>query len=633
MMKIYIEKIILINRAPFDKLNIDFNENEIAVLTAINGSGKTTLISHIVDAWHEMARPYFPQEFEEKSNKYYRVSSPIYNLIQHLPSFVYIRFKSAEGNFDYVDIRNKCTEEEYNEAIQIDDKIPFNVIKQKLENANNIKITSVNFKKENAEKMFYNNLITYFPAYRYEAPGYLNDPYNVNLDFTKQSGFSGLLNNPIEVVTGLPQLANWIMDIVLDMRMNQQSIPEILLFNNLNNIITQTLTSKNIGQLRFGVGPRGLGSTRIQIINNETNSQIYPTIFNLSSGESSILCLFGELLRQADNNNNNIMLNAITGIVLIDEVDKHLHIKLQKEVLPRLFRLFPNVQFILSSHSPFLSMGLAEEMKERTRIVDLDNLGISSDPKTNDLYSEVYNMMINENDRFKEKFERLNVIIQANNIPLIITEGKTDAQHIKKAYEILDIQDCDVEFYEIVGDWGDSKLKTLLEQLCKVKQTRKIIGVFDRDDSNIVADIENNAQVFKDFTNNVFGICIPLVNEDKYGSFISIEHYYPEKLLLKLDKNGRRLFLGKEFFESGNSVDGIYQTKTNKIQNKVKVNGVIDEKIYNREDLEQKTSIALSKANFADLIEKDIEFVADFDFNSFNLIFDRIKEILTIQNN
>jgi predicted ATP-binding protein involved in virulence len=632
-MKIYIEKIILINRAPFDKLNIDFSENEIAVLTAINGSGKTTLISHIVDAWYEMAKLHFPNEFQERSNKYYRVSSPIYNLKPNLPSFVYIRFKSTEGKFDYVDIRNNCTEEEYNETILIEDKIPFNIIKQKLDNSNNIKISSVNFKKENAERVFYNNLITYFPAYRYEAPGYLNEPYKVNLDFTKLSGFSGYLTNPIEVVTGLPQLANWIMDIVLDMRVDQKSTPERPLLNNLNNIITETLTSKKIGQLRFGVGPRGLGSTRIQIINNETNSQIYPSIFNLSSGESSILCLFGELLRQADNNNRNIALNAITGIVLIDEIDKHLHIKIQKEVLPKLFKLFPNVQFILSSHSPFLSMGLAEEVKERTKIFDLDNLGVSTDPTTNELYTEVYNMMIGENERFKTLFHSLNQVIVENNIPLIITEGKTDVQHIKKAKEKLNIENFDVQFYEIVGDWGDSKLNTLLEQLSKVKQTRKIIGIFDRDDCSIVSSIENNGKIFKDFTNNVYGICIPLTNEDIYGITISIEHYYPKELLLKLDTNKRRLFLGNEFYESGNSIDGIYQTKTSKIQNKIKFNGIIDEKIFLREDLEQKISIALSKSNFADLIEKNAEFVGDFDFNSFNLIFDRIKIILIQREN
>jgi predicted ATP-binding protein involved in virulence len=376
-MKTYLEKIIFINRAPFDKLELNFSENEMAILTAINGSGKTTLLSHIVDAWHEMARPHFPNEFEEKENKFYRVSSPIYNLIQNQPSFVYIRFKTTDGNVDYVDVRNKCTEEQYNEAIKIEGKIPFNEIKPALAEANNVKRTSTNFNKQIAENIFFNNIITYFPSYRFETPGYLNEPYKINLDFKKLSGYSGYLKNPLEVVTGLPQLANWIMDIVLDMRMNQ-TMPDLIVFKQLNNLITQTLISKKLGALRFGVGSRGMGSTRIQIVNSQGNQQVYPTIFNLSSGESSMLCLFGELLRQADNYRNNIQLNEITGIVLIDEVDKHLHIKLQKEALPKLFKLFPNVQFVLSSHSPFLSMGLAEEVKERTKIIDLDNLGIST---------------------------------------------------------------------------------------------------------------------------------------------------------------------------------------------------------------------------------------------------------------
>ena len=631
-MKLYIEKIILINRAPFDKLSVDFRENEIAVLTAVNGSGKTTLLSHIVDAWHEMAKPHFSNEFEGRENKYYRLSAGINNLDINKPSFVYIRFKSIDGNFDYIDIRNKCNEQEYDDAIEIENKIPFAEINTAFRGSNNIKLISQNFTKEIAEKMFSNNIVTYFPAYRYEVPGYLNDPYKMTLDFTKSSSFSGYLKNQLEVITGLPQLANWIMDIALDMTLNPNQSNVTTLWSNLNKIITQTLISKNLGQLRFGIGQRGMGATRIQIVKSTDGISLYPTIFNLSSGESAILCLFGELLRQADNNQNNIILSAITGIVLIDEVDKHLHIKLQKEVLPQLFKLFPNIQFILSSHSPFLSIGLAEEVRDRTRIIDLDNLGISSDPESNELYTEVYNMMIGENDRFKEKFNSLNQIIQSNNIPLVITEGKTDSQHLKKAFLMLNIQNCDIEFYEIVGDWGDSKLKVLLEQLSKVKQSRKIIGVFDRDDNAIVLDIEKNGQTFKDFGNNVFGLCIPLTNGDIYGNLISIEHYYPQELLQKVDENNRRLFLGSEFYITGNSKDGLHQTKTSKIQNKVSNNGIIDEKIYLKEDLQQLDSVALSKSNFADLIENNSDFIGDFNFSSFNLIFDRVKEILLIPN-
>jgi hypothetical protein len=40
--------------------------------------------------------------------------------------------------------------------------------------------------------------------------------------------------------------------------------------------------------------------------------------------------------------------------VLIDEVENHLHLNLQKKALPFLAGLFPNIQFVVSTHSPFV---------------------------------------------------------------------------------------------------------------------------------------------------------------------------------------------------------------------------------------------------------------------------------------
>jgi len=499
-MKIFIDRIIIKNRAPFENgIDLTFDENEIAVLTAVNGRGKTTILSYIVDAWYEMVRPHFQQEFEDKENKYYRISSSVFNINQSAPSFVYIRFVTltqirqeeyTENNnkhisriehgqtlfyikdfIDYVDIRNKCTEDEYDKAIVLDEKIAFSAFQNDLKNSNCVKKVSDTFTKEFADSTF-KNVITYFPAYRYENPGYLNDPYKVHLDFTKESSFSGYLTNPLEVVTGISQLANWIMDVVLDMDLYKQTqtiplptgeqrtidlTPERnVLWHSLNTIIQQTLSSKKFqGTLRFGIGKRNSGVARISIVKDWTqdgqtqSQQYYPTIFNLSSGETALLSLFGEILRQADKIQNNIILQQIKGIVLIDEVDKHLHIKLQKEVLPLLFNLFPNIQFIVSSHSPFLNMGLAEKSHSRAKIIDLDNFGISTDPTSNKLYKEVYEMIINENDKFAEKYRNLSRQIQQSSKPLIITEGKTDIKHLKKAQEKLGIIDCDVEYCEI----------------------------------------------------------------------------------------------------------------------------------------------------------------------------------------
>ncbi|MDP9804714.1 putative ATP-binding protein involved in virulence [Acinetobacter calcoaceticus] len=50
----------------------------------------------------------------------------------------------------------------------------------------------------------------------------------------------------------------------------------------------------------------------------------------------------------------NILPNELNGVVLIDEIDAHLHISLQKKILPFLTKSFPEVQFIVSTHSPFV---------------------------------------------------------------------------------------------------------------------------------------------------------------------------------------------------------------------------------------------------------------------------------------
>jgi hypothetical protein len=95
-------------------------------------------------------------------------------------------------------------------------------------------------------------------------------------------------------------------------------------------------------------------------------------------------------------------------------------------------------------------------------------------------------------------------------------------------------------------------------------------------------------------------------------------------------KNHRRLFLGKEFYNSGNSIDGEYQTRASKLQHKIDINGVIDEKVYSKDDLEQLNSIALTKEAFVSLIENDEDYTKGFDFTNFNQILDVIAEIVNL---
>jgi len=56
----------------------------------------------------------------------------------------------------------------------------------------------------------------------------------------------------------------------------------------------------------------------------------------------------------------NLPLNETACVVLIDEIDAHLHPKWQREVGFLLRSIFPNIQFIVTSHSPFVAMAAGE---------------------------------------------------------------------------------------------------------------------------------------------------------------------------------------------------------------------------------------------------------------------------------
>ena len=623
-----LKKIIIINRAPFEKFKLEFNDENVIVLSGINGTGKTTILSYIVDAFYELANPIFFDEPFAKKNEFYRVSSSIYTLDKEKPSIVYLSFINDDNTrLDYIDLRGKCSKEEYYKLFSLNNSIQYSLIKNSIEQNGFVKYWDLaGIKEIKRREIFFKNILTYFPSYRYELPSYLNKNYGADIKFNLSSFFSGTLPNPIEVVSDISKIANWIMDVILDSYIYNKDGQDYIFVNYLNIILSKILSSKINCNVRLGIGKRHFGLERIAVINKKNKELIYPSIFSMSSGELALLCLFGELIRQADKISNNI--GNIPGIVLIDEIDKHLHIKLQKEVLPKLIKFFPNIQFIITSHSPFFNLGLEDENGLNYKIYDLDNKGICCSPQNNELFREVYDIMIKKNEQYMYLYEKLNSEIKKITKPLIITEGKTDWKHIKLAQNKLNITDIDVNFFEFENNMGDEYLLKLLKDYALTKNPNKIIGIFDRDNDSILKELNSNTEKYFYFGNNVYAFAIPCVHEDIYNTnAISIEHYYPKEILTKTDNEGRRLFLGEEFYDSGNSKNKKYQTKTKKTQNKTAINGIIDEKVYSTDDPEQKKSIALSKNDFAEKILTEPNFIENFDFSSFNALFDVIREI------
>lgn len=97
------------------------------------------------------------------------------------------------------------------------------------------------------------------------------------------------------------------------------------------------------------------------------------------------------------------------GIVLIDEIETHLHLELQKAILPLLVQMYPKIQFIASTHSPFILSSINNAV-----IFDLENKTLVSDGLANLPYEgivEGYFETDRLSDDLRNKFERYKTLV------------------------------------------------------------------------------------------------------------------------------------------------------------------------------------------------------------------------------
>jgi predicted ATP-binding protein involved in virulence len=94
----------------------------------------------------------------------------------------------------------------------------------------------------------------------------------------------------------------------------------------------------------------------------------------LSDGENCLLAMVGDLARRLAIANPGLK-NPLYGfgVVLIDEIELHLHPKWQREIIPALTRTFPNCQFIVTTHSPQV---IGEIKPQGIYILDKTDTGI-----------------------------------------------------------------------------------------------------------------------------------------------------------------------------------------------------------------------------------------------------------------
>lgn len=129
----------------------------------------------------------------------------------------------------------------------------------------------------------------------------------------------------------------------------------------------------------------------------------------LSSGYQAVLDIILDIIMRMQKQTHYSFVFNLPGIVIIDEIETHLHLELQKNILPLLTTLFPNIQFIVTSHSPFILNSV-----ENVVIYDLENHmlvehGLNDVPY--DGIVEGYFKVDKLSNALKEKFEKYQELV------------------------------------------------------------------------------------------------------------------------------------------------------------------------------------------------------------------------------
>ncbi|EAI3905153.1 hypothetical protein YZ18_01805 [Campylobacter lari] len=468
----YLEKIIIKNISAIEYLEFTASFTEEGnpkpiIIVGANGSGKTTLLSNIIDSFYEISSNLFDNvaKMENTNRKFYKVNGSSNLNFNKDKGFAIINYKSKniEKSIEYIDYINCDTDD-------IKEFCSFN-----LETKSSKKTTY--FNKDYIERLrqeWHTQAHYYQPANRYEEPFWKNPNFDDSFKETKK--YINKYNKELEIITSLEKNYSYILDIVLD-GLLYKSNKDSLLWNEINKILQEIKQDK---AFTFGIGPRH-SNNRIGIYKDE--KLFLNNINQLSLGELTLLNLFVNIIRHTDLSNETM--DKLEGIVVIDEIDVHLHSDLQSKVLPSLIKLFPKIQFIITTHSPLFVLGMQKEFfkDDGFDLLEMPN-GIRISVERFSEFQKAYDTF-RQTKTFEEN-------IKKSKLPLVLVEGDYDIRYIKHVCTLFQREDIlnNITLYDADGYEN-------LNKIWKSKETtkyfdNKILLLYDcdtrtenKDDGNI----------------------------------------------------------------------------------------------------------------------------------------------------
>jgi predicted ATP-binding protein involved in virulence len=212
-------------------------------------------------------------------------------------------------------------------------------------------------------------------------------------------------------------------------------------FDNFENVLKELFSQDNL---------------KLKYYNNELNFKIEYDgksfgLNELSDGYSSLLTILTELILRMEA--HGVSAYDMQGVVLVDEIETHLHVALQKKVLPFLTSFFKNIQFIVTTHSPFVLSSLSNAV-----ICDLEKRFVTTDLSAYS-YDALIESYFNSDKYSKEVKEKIEVFERLTEKDNLSDSEKDKYYKLKKYFDSLPTFRAD----ELAVKINEIKLKNMFK--------------------------------------------------------------------------------------------------------------------------------------------------------------------------
>ena len=519
MTAMYVKRVQLETYGPIAKLDIEFpfggDRPKPVVFVGENGSGKSIVLSHIVNGMMQAKHAAYPKSREIDEGRVFKIRDGKYIAVGSEYCFGRVDFEQGQFIEEVILRQRKRLEsipptQSGTPAHSLWDSVAVG-------GSNRFRTSFATSQPETgalvASQLVAANCLLYFPPERFEEPAWLNqDNLQAKPRHTPATRLAGQTDRRVLTYSPLGELQNWLFSVAYDRAAFEVRTVALPVGASKNPIhlpfwlgyegdatkvyhlalnIVRRVVNKSPPVSKLGIG--GRHDRSLEIMSDDTTA--VPSVFQLSSGETALLALFLSIMRDFDLREDRAVPfsqpSDVRGLVVIDEADLHLHAKYQDKVLPELIGMFPQVQFVITTHSPLFVLGLNKVLGE-------DGFGLYELPSGVPIAAEAFGefgdayQAIKETASFRSDVRKQ---VEKAQRPILFVEGPTDRQYLPTAADLLGKKDI-LDRFDIKPTGGSGELGKMwkpLERLSKAGALRHMTVLLYDPESNAGRKSEGDA--------------------------------------------------------------------------------------------------------------------------------------------